>query len=40
MDNSKKFLGRGWSFPPTFMHSAGRGEVSMVANEVDTDETE
>lgn len=36
MDHSnKKFLGRGWSFPPTFAHTAGRGEVSMVANEID-----
>jgi len=35
---NKDFLGKGWSFPPTFDDTPGRG-VDMVSNEVDIRES-
>src|SRR5687768_8146039 len=29
------FLGRGWSFPPTFNKSQGQGDVEMLSDETD-----
>lgn len=34
MENDKSFLGKGWSFPPTFYNYGNKG-VAMVQNEVD-----
>lgn len=38
MNEDKSFLGKGWSFPPTFEKSANTG-VMMVANEHDIAES-
>ncbi|WP_209328736.1 GPW/gp25 family protein [Lunatimonas salinarum] len=33
MENDQEFLGKGWSFPPSFDHQAG--EVNMLSGEAD-----
>jgi phage baseplate assembly protein W len=38
-DAAFSFLGTGWSFPPQFIKSGGRGEVQMVSDEEDIAES-
>jgi phage baseplate assembly protein W len=39
MTVNKSFLGTGWAFPPRFGNDAGRGEVTMVEEEQDIEES-
>ncbi|MEL7162715.1 MAG: GPW/gp25 family protein [Bacteroidota bacterium] len=39
MNEDKAFLGRGWSFPPTFQRSGDGSGVAMVAGREDIDQS-